>query len=168
MTTALPALLLAASTAVANANTAAVVDARFQDGRDALASNPARGAAPGGWHVLKKSGNEAGQPEGFCSWLWNIGAFSGGNDTYKGQPPPPNCIGGVDAPLTEDALAAVSNTLVNANVNITVVRNSNFFIVMNCLLLPAKLNKINEITYDFLLYFLFHRIPIRASTTLTT
>lgn len=117
MTTALPALLLAASTAVANVHTAAVVDARFQDGRDALASNPARGAAPGGWHVLKKSGNEAGQPEGFCSWLWNIGAFSGGNDTYKGQPPPPNCIGGADAPLTEDALAAVSNTLVNARAN---------------------------------------------------
>lgn len=116
MKTALPALLLAASTAVANANTSAVVDARFQDGRDALASNPARGAAPGGWHVLKKSGNEAGQPEGFCSWLWNIGAFSGGN-AYKGNPPPRGCIGGKDLPLTDDALAAVSNTLVNARAN---------------------------------------------------
>ena len=91
-------------------------DARFRDGRSLLAENPARGAAPGGWHVLRKSGNEAGSPKGFCSWLWNIGEFSGGNE-YKGRRPRPGCIGGEDLPLTDDALLAVSNTLVNAREN---------------------------------------------------
>ena len=91
-------------------------DALFRDGLSTLAENPGRGAAPGWWHVLKKSGNEAGSPSGFCSWLWNIGAFSGGNE-YKGKTPPPGVIGGEDLPLTEDALLAVSNTLVNARDN---------------------------------------------------
>jgi hypothetical protein len=92
---------------------AADIDARFLDGCSTLESNPARGAAPGWWHVLKKEGNEAGSPKGFCSWLWNIGEFSGGNE-YKGNPRPLGVIGGKDLPLTADALAAVSNTLVNA------------------------------------------------------
>lgn len=87
-------------------------DARFRDGCSQLDGNPARGAAPGGWHKLVKSGNEPGFPTGFCSWLWEIGEFSGGNE-YKGKPPP-DCIGGIDMPLTHDALEAVSNTLVNA------------------------------------------------------
>lgn len=91
-------------------------DALFRDGLSTLAENPGRGAAPGWWHVLKKSGNEAGSPVGFCSWLWNIGEFSGGNE-YKGKMPPPGVIGGEDLPLTDDALLAVSNTLVNAREN---------------------------------------------------
>ena len=91
-------------------------DSCFKDGRSLLESNPARGAAPGGWHVLRKEGNEAGSPKGFCSWLWNIGEFSGGNE-YKGKPRPLGVIGGKDLPLTADALAAVSNTLVNARAN---------------------------------------------------
>ena len=91
-------------------------DARFRDGCSTLEENPARGAAPGGWHVLDVSGNEAGSPTGFCSWLWNIGRFSGGNE-YKGKMPPEGCIGGLDRPLSADALAAVSNTLVNARAN---------------------------------------------------
>ena len=77
-------------------------DSCFKDGRSLLESNPARGAAPGGWHVLRKEGNEAGSPKGFCSWLWNIGAFSGGNE-YKGNPRPLGVIGGEDLPLTADA-----------------------------------------------------------------
>ena len=85
----------------------------FTDSCSPLDENPARGAAPGGWHKLAKSGNAAGYPVGFCSWLWEIGEFSGGNE-YKGERPPARCIGGVDAPLTSDALAAISNTLVNA------------------------------------------------------
>ena len=89
-----------------------IADARFRDGCSQLDGNPARGAAPGGWHKLRKSGNEAGFPTGFCSWLWEIGEFSGGNE-YKGNPPP-GCIGGEDMPLTDDALAAISNTLANA------------------------------------------------------
>lgn len=88
-------------------------DPRFRDGCAPLDENPARGAAPGSWHVLRPSGNEAGHPQGFCSWLWNIGAFSAGNELYKGLPRP-SCVGGADIPLTDDALAAVSNTLVNA------------------------------------------------------
>lgn len=107
------AAVVAAACAVA---AAAVDDPRFRDGLSVLEANPARGAAPGGWHVLKKEGNEAGSPKGFCSWLWNIGAFSGGNE-YKGKPPPLDCIGGKDLPLTGDAIAAVSNTLVNARAN---------------------------------------------------
>ncbi|MBO6166940.1 MAG: DUF4874 domain-containing protein [Kiritimatiellae bacterium] len=95
---------------------AAVDDARYRDGCSSLDANPARGAAPGWWHVLKKSGNEPGSPMGFCSWLWEIGEFSGGNE-YNGERPKPGCVGGVDAPLTDDALAAVSNTLVNARAN---------------------------------------------------
>ena len=91
-------------------------DDRFRDGCSALDANPARGAAPGGWHVLKPSGNEPGHPRGFCSWLWNLGAFSAGNELYKGRPRPA-CVGGADLPLTADALAAVSNTLVNARAN---------------------------------------------------
>lgn len=85
----------------------------YRDGCSLLDSNPARGAAPGGWHVLKKSGNVPGSPQGYCSWLWNIGEFSGGNE-YNGNPPPSACIGGEDMPITEDALACVSNTLENA------------------------------------------------------
>ena len=90
-------------------------DARFRDGCSQLDGNPARGPAPGGWHKLGKTGNAAGSPRGFCSWLWEIGEFSGGNE-YKGNPVP-GCVGGADAPLTRDALAAVSNTLVNARAN---------------------------------------------------
>ena len=91
-------------------------DVRFRDGCSTLDENPARGAAPGGWHVLGVSGNEAGSPAGFCSWLWNIGQFSGGNE-YNGRTPPEGCIGGTDMPISADALAAVSNTLVNARAN---------------------------------------------------
>ena len=98
------------------AESSAAEDPRFRDGCSALDANPARGAAPGGWHVLRPEGNAAGSPKGFCSWLWNIGAFSGGNE-YKGSPPPLGCIGGRDLPLTDDALAAVSNTLANARAN---------------------------------------------------
>lgn len=97
---------LCASAAIAD-------DARFKDGLSPLDENPARGAAPGWWHVLHKDGNEAGHPQGFCSWLWNIGEFSAGNELYKDHPRP-TCVGGADIPLTDDALAAVSNTLVNA------------------------------------------------------
>ncbi len=95
------------------AASASVVDPLFRDSCSALDENPARGAAPGGWHVLRPSGNASGHPRGFCSWLWNIGAFSAGNELYKGGPRPA-CVGGTDLPLTVDALAAVSNTLVNA------------------------------------------------------
>ena len=106
-----------ACTAVAGVRAAdGADDVRFKDGRSLLETNPARGAAPGWWHVLRPDGNEAGSPEGFCSWLWNIGAFSGGND-YKGKPRPLDVIGGMDMPLTSDAIAAVSNTLANARSN---------------------------------------------------
>ena len=105
------AVLLAASLCAF----AAAGSANFRDGRSPLSENPARGAAPGEWHALAKSGNAAGSPVGFCSWLWNIGEFSGGN-VYDGNPPPA-CIGGEDMPLTPDAVAAVSNTLVNARAN---------------------------------------------------
>ncbi|MBR2838009.1 MAG: DUF4874 domain-containing protein, partial [Kiritimatiellae bacterium] len=91
-------------------------DARFRDGCSPLGENPARGPAPGGWHVLGKAGNAAGSPQGFCSWLWSIGEFSGGNQ-YGTNAVPHWCIGGEDLPLTPDALAAVSNTLVNARSN---------------------------------------------------
>ena len=104
-----------APAAAAPCAAAAPSDARFRDGCSQLDANPARGAAPGGWHRLGKSGNAAGSPSGFCSWLWEIGEFSGGNE-YKGNPPP-GCVGGRDLPLTQDALAAVSNTLVNARAN---------------------------------------------------
>ena len=93
-----------------------VDDARFRDGCSTLEENPARGDAHGGWHVLREQGNEAGSPKGFCSWLWNIGQFSGGNE-YKGKMPPSDCIGGRDKPISADALAAISNTLVNARAN---------------------------------------------------
>lgn len=109
------ALAVGASAADNTAAEASVIgaDSRFRDGCSALDENPARGAAPGTWHVLRPSGNEPGYPQGFCSWLWNIGAFSSGNELYKGNPRP-SCVGGADIPLTGDALAAVSNTLVNA------------------------------------------------------
>ena len=106
---------LAAAAIVAAACSVALGDVRFKDGCSTLAENPARGAAPGSWHVLGKDGNSAGSPTGFCSWLWNIGAFSGGN-TY-GTNSVPACVGGKDLPLTGNALAAVSNTLVNARAN---------------------------------------------------
>ena len=109
-------LALVASLVASACSAAAEGDARFRDGCSVLESNPARGAAPGWWHVLKKEGNEAGSPKGFCSWLWNIGEFSGGNE-YKDKPRPLGVIGGKDMPLTADALAAVSNTLVNARAN---------------------------------------------------
>lgn len=89
--------------------------ASFRDGCAALEGNPARGAAPGGWHLLKKTGNVAGSPTGFCSWLWNIGAFSHGNQYETNAIP--TCVGGEDLPLSDDALLAVSNTLVNARAN---------------------------------------------------
>ena len=107
---------LAVAVAASVLSAAAYGDARFLDGCSTLESNPARGAAPGWWHVLREEGNEAGSPRGFCSWLWNIGAFSGGNE-YKGNPRPLGVIGGKDIPITADALAAVSNTLVNARAN---------------------------------------------------
>ena len=110
------ALLMLAACAAAHAFAASSDDVRFKDGLSPLEENPARGSAPGGWHVLRQEGNEAGSPAGFCSWLWNLGEFSGGND-YKGNPRPLGCIGGKDMPLTADALAAVSNTLVNARAN---------------------------------------------------
>ena len=90
-------------------------DARFRDGCSPLGENPARGAAPGWWHVLEKHGNAPGDPKGFCSWLWNLKRFSAGNE-YKGEPVP-DVVGGEDLPLTPDALASVSNTLVNARSN---------------------------------------------------
>ena len=106
---------LAAAAIVAAACSVALGDSRFRDGCSPLAENPARGAAPGSWHVLGKEGNSAGSPTGFCSWLWNIGAFSGGN--RYGTNSVPACVGGEDLPLTDNALAAVSNTLVNARAN---------------------------------------------------
>ena len=42
-----------------------LADVRFRDGCSELSGNPGRGAAPGGWHKLGKSGNEAGFPTGF-------------------------------------------------------------------------------------------------------
>ena len=93
----------------------AAPDARFVDGCSPLDGNPARGPAPGGWHVLEMSGNKAGDPHGFCSWLWNLKRFSAGNE-YKGEPAP-DSVGGADLPLTRDALASVSNTLANARAN---------------------------------------------------
>ena len=112
---ALAALVAVASATDASASESSAEnrDPRFRDGCSALDENPARGAAPGTWHVLGLSGNEAGHPRGFCSWLWNIGAFSAGNSLYKDRPRP-SCVGGKDLPLTDNALAAVSNTLVNA------------------------------------------------------
>ena len=92
-----------------------LADVRFRDGCSELSGNPGRGAAPGGWHKLGKSGNEAGFPTGFCSWLWEIGEFSGGNQ--YGANSIPASIGGEDLPLTDDAIAAVSNTLANARAN---------------------------------------------------
>ena len=92
-----------------------VLGADFRDGCAALEGNPSRGAAPGEWHVLGKSGNAAGSPKGFCSWLWNIGAFSHGNQ--YGTNAVPACVGGEDLPISDDALLAVSNTLVNARAN---------------------------------------------------
>ena len=109
---AIAAIASAAGGSAAGAS-AGVTDPRFRDGCSALDANPARGAAPGTWHVLGLSGNKAGRPSGFCSWLWNIGAFSAGNELYKGCRRP-DCVGGTDLPLTDDALAAVSNTFVNA------------------------------------------------------
>jgi hypothetical protein len=109
----LTALLAATVAAIAAVQAADSPKPQYRDGCLTLAENPARGAAPGGWHKLAKNGNAAGFPHGFCSWLWEIGEFSGGNE-YKGKAPPLDCIGGEDAPLTDDALAAVSNTLVNA------------------------------------------------------
>ena len=104
-----------AAVVLLHSSAAAPVSSMFRDGCSQLDGNPARGPAPGSWHKLVKSGNEPGSPTGFCSWLWEIGAYSGGNE-YKGNPVP-SCIGGEDALLTDDALAAVSNTLVNAQAN---------------------------------------------------
>ena len=78
--------------------------ARFADGLRPLAENPARGAAPGSWRRLAREGNAADSPRGFCSLLWELGAFS-------------SRAGGADVPLTADALAAVSNTLARARAN---------------------------------------------------
>ena len=76
-------------------------DARFADSRELLRENPGRGAAPLHWHELKKDGNEPGRPQGFSSWMWDIGAFSSGR-------------GNVDAPISDDALEAMRRTLANA------------------------------------------------------
>ena len=78
--------------------------ARFADGLRPLAENPAPGAAPGSWRRLAREGNAADSPRGFCSLLWELGAFS-------------SRAGGADVPLTADALAAVSNTLARARAN---------------------------------------------------
>jgi hypothetical protein len=109
-------LAFAAAAAASAAGLAATPKHPYRDGCSPLAENPARGLAPGIWHVLGRTGNAPGAPEGFCSWLWNIGAFSGGNQ-YGTNAVPYGVIGGSDAPLTSDALAAVSNTLVNARAN---------------------------------------------------
>ncbi|MBR1870467.1 MAG: DUF4874 domain-containing protein [Kiritimatiellae bacterium] len=90
--------------------------APFEDACSPLESNPARGAAGGGWHVLKEDGNKPGDPKGFCSWLWDIGHFSAGNE-YKGKLPPPERIGGRDIPLTDDALDSIRQTFANARAN---------------------------------------------------
>ncbi len=86
-----------------------------RDGAESFV-NPGAGRFGARWIVLKKEGNKP--VVGFDNHrnftiLWELADFSAGNK-YRDKAIPTNRVGGADIPLTEDALAAMRETLAAA------------------------------------------------------
>ena len=91
-------ILLAATLA---ANGYVKPDISYEDGAETIETNPARGAAGGGWVIFKPEGlpNWHGQG-GYHSSLWELSRFSGGREE-KGKRPNPERVGTADIPITD-------------------------------------------------------------------
>ena len=87
-------------------------DIDYVDGAEALADNPARGAAPRGpWVVFQPEGLPDWHGEsGFHSSLWELSRFSGGR-MQDGKWPAPERVGEADIPLTDAMKADVRRFL---------------------------------------------------------
>ena len=112
----LASLLLAAASAGA-----AMVDAglSYADAADAyLAGNVPRGAIGGGWHACAPGATAVISPTGYSTPMWQLAAFSGGNDYGdQGVRDGVSRVGGADVPIDDATLDAWRATLANVRAN---------------------------------------------------
>ena len=85
---------------------------------DALSANVPRGSISGGWHRAAPGATEVLSPTGYSTPLWQLAAFSAGNDYPPcGIKDGVSKVGGADIPIDDQTLAAWRATLANVRAN---------------------------------------------------
>ena len=106
---------------VATSAGAALVDAglSYADAADDdLVRNVPRGSIGGGWHRASPGATAVLSPTGYSTPMWQLAAFSGGNDYGdQGVRDGVSRVGGADIPIDNATLDAWRATLANVRAN---------------------------------------------------
>ena len=85
---------------------------------DDLVRNVPRGSIGGGWHRASPGATAVLSPTGYSTPMWQLAAFSGGNDYGdRGVKDGVSRVGGADIPIDDQTLGAWRATLANVRAN---------------------------------------------------